>query len=70
LLTSLRGEDGWLLTFANYNASTRRALEALGPTRIDEVPLGLEDAFIQYTGRREASGSFLERSVAGSEVAR
>lgn len=67
LVTSLREEDGWLLTFANYSSETRRAIEALGPARIDEMPLGLEEAFIQYTGRREASTSFLDRTSSALE---
>jgi ABC-2 type transport system ATP-binding protein len=58
LLHSIPTDDGLLLTFANYDAGTRQQLDALGPERIDPVPLCLEDAFISYIGEHNERSLF------------
>lgn len=38
------------LTLVNVTAETRAHLASMNPTRIDEVPISLEDAFVSYLG--------------------
>ena len=59
LLQSLRTEGELLMTFANADAETERGIAALGASRVTEVPLGLEDAFISYLGERGGKDFFL-----------
>jgi ABC-2 type transport system ATP-binding protein len=40
------------LTIANADEDARASLEALGASRVEAVPIGLEDAFIDYLGDR------------------
>jgi ABC-2 type transport system ATP-binding protein len=40
--------------------ATRRALEALGAQTIEEMPVSLEDAFLDYLGERGRKASFLQ----------
>ncbi len=40
------------MTIANADADVRAAIETLGATRVVEVPIGLEEAFIDYLGDR------------------
>lgn len=59
LLQSLRTERELLLTFANPDAATEQAIDALGAARREDVPMGLEDAFISYLGERGEKSFFL-----------
>lgn len=45
------------LTIANVTGDTRLVLQRLGAIRIDEVPIGLEDAFVSYLGGRLPNAS-------------
>ncbi len=40
------------ITIANADDDVRAAIETLGATRVEEVPIGLEEAFIDYLGDR------------------
>ncbi len=59
LLESLRTEHELLLTFANPGEDTERAIQALGARRREDIPMGLEDAFISYLGERGEKSFFL-----------
>jgi ABC-2 type transport system ATP-binding protein len=59
LLRVTRTDNELLLTVANANGQTHRALEALGAGAVDEQPLSLEDALIAYVGRQGDKGFFL-----------
>jgi ABC-2 type transport system ATP-binding protein len=52
LLQAQRIENELRLTCVHYNGATETALRALGPARLELVPLSLEDAFISYLGER------------------
>jgi len=65
LLAATREEGHVLVTLVQRNGNALKALEAFGAERIEEVPLGLEDAFIRYLAKRGGTGSFLE--VSGGE---
>jgi ABC-2 type transport system ATP-binding protein len=52
LVHTLRTDRELQLTIANAGEDARAALEALGASRVEEVPIGLEDAFIDYLGDR------------------
>lgn len=54
LLHSFRAGREIVLTLANPDAATDRLLAGLGAERIETVPLGLEEAFIDYLGERRA----------------
>jgi len=54
-----RTENELLLTVANPDGQTRRALQSLGAGAVDEQPLSLEDALIAYVGRQGDRGFFL-----------
>jgi ABC-2 type transport system ATP-binding protein len=59
LLQSLRTEHELLLTFANPDTATEQAIDRLGAARREDVPMGLEDAFISYLGERGEKSFFL-----------
>jgi ABC-2 type transport system ATP-binding protein len=59
LLRVTRTENELLVTVANPNGQTRRALQSLGALAVDEQPLSLEDALIAYVGRQGDKGFFL-----------
>ena len=40
------------LTIVNADEAVRAAIGSLGASSVDEVPIGLEDAFIDYLGDR------------------
>ena len=40
------------LTIANADEEVRAAVGSLGASSVNEVPIGLEDAFIDYLGDR------------------
>lgn len=60
LLHSFRTRDEIVLTLANSDAETDRVLLSLSATRIETVPMGLEDAFIDYLGERGDKSFFVE----------
>ena len=60
LLQSWRTDQSLLLTFANLSAEDEAALHDLGASRVEEVPLSLEDAFISYLGERGEKSFFLD----------
>jgi len=62
LLHSTPGDHELLLTFANSDRDVQDRLSALAPTRIDEVPIGFEDAFIDFIGDRGRKSLFLDES--------
>ena len=59
LLRATRLENELLLTVANPDGRTHRALQALGGETVDEQPLSLEDALIAYVGRQGDKSFFL-----------
>ena len=52
LLQAIRTETELRVTCANYNGEAEKILRALAPLEMENVPLGLEDAFINYLGER------------------
>lgn len=52
LVHALRAGRELQLTVVNAGGDTRAAIEALGAARVEEVPLGLEEAFVDYLGDR------------------
>lgn len=68
LLHSFRTRDELVLTLANPDAETDRALRSLGASRIETVPMGLEEAFIDYLGERGEKSFFLEELDAKTEA--
>lgn len=59
LLQAFRAEGEIRLTCTNYSPDTKRLLNSLGPERIEEVPVSLEDAFISFLGERGERSFFL-----------
>lgn len=68
LLHRFRTEDEVVLTLANYTGEMQRQLETLGADRITPVPLGLEDAFIDYLGERGEKTLFLRDLETNTEA--
>lgn len=68
LLHSFRTRDEMVLTLANPDAATDRILQSLGATRVETMPMGLEDAFIDYLGERGEKSFFLEDMDEKSEA--
>ena len=62
LLSAARSDGQVTLTIANYGAATRNLLESIDVERIEEVPIGLEEAFIGYLGDRGERSFFLADS--------
>ncbi len=60
LLDSARTDNELALTIANSDQSTEQALAGLGAERIEDVPIGLEDAFISYVGDRGRRNFFTQ----------
>ena len=60
LLQTLRAGREVTLTLASYDSDTERRLAALGASRVDEAPLGLEDAFVSYLSDRGEKTFFLD----------
>ena len=60
LLDSTRTDNELALTIANSDQSTEQALAGLGADRIEDVPIGLEDAFISYVGDRGRRNFFMQ----------
>lgn len=60
LLQSFRTDRSVLLTFANLDEETEAQLATLGASRIEEVPMSLEDAFVSYLGERGEKSFFLD----------
>ena len=60
LLQTLRAGREVTLTLASYDSKTERQLAALGASRVDEAPLGLEDAFVSYLSDRGEKTFFLD----------
>jgi ABC-2 type transport system ATP-binding protein len=52
LLQAVRAEGELRVTCVHYNGETEKILRALAPARMETVPLGLEEAFINYLGER------------------
>ena len=52
LLQAFRTEHELRVTCVHYNDATENALRGLGPSTMETVPMGLEDAFISYLGQR------------------
>lgn len=52
VLRGIRDQQNILLTVANYNAETKKTIENLGGVDIRCSGMPLEDAFIDYLGRR------------------
>jgi ABC-2 type transport system ATP-binding protein len=59
LLQSFRADHELSLTFANYNEKTEAILIALGPRKMEKVPMSLEEAFVSYLGERGEKSFFL-----------
>lgn len=60
LLHAMRADGELRLTIANYNDQVDRALRAMEPARIEQIEINLEDAFIDYLGRRGEQSFLLE----------
>lgn len=60
LLSSRRSPGEIVLTVANFNGETERALKSLDVERIEYLEIGLEDAFIGYLGERGEKSFFLD----------
>ncbi len=69
LLQSFRTDRSVLLTFANLDEPTEAQLATLGASRIEEVPMSLEDAFVSYLSERGEKSFFLDDVKTGEEVA-
>jgi ABC-2 type transport system ATP-binding protein len=65
LLRGLRTDRELVLTIANFDGRTEATLRELGPARMDEVPLDLEEAFISYLDQG-AERSFLATTPGGA----
>ena len=52
LLQAVRTENELRVTCAHYNGEAEKVLRGLAPLTMENVPLGLEDAFISYLGER------------------
>jgi ABC-2 type transport system ATP-binding protein len=52
LLQAFRLEQELRVTCVHYNGATEQALRSLSPETMEILPLGLEDAFISYLGKR------------------
>lgn len=52
LLQAFRLEHELRVTCVHYNGATEQALRTLSPETMEILPLGLEDAFISYLGKR------------------
>ena len=64
-----RHEGGELtLTFANFDDETELFLDTLGAQHIEQIPLSLEDALVNYFGEQREASFFL-RDTPGEEVA-
>lgn len=59
LLSTVRHESQVILTITNYNGETENLLRSLGVERVEEVEIGLEEAFIEYLGKRGERSFFL-----------
>ncbi len=60
LLQTLRAGRELTVTLAAYDGDTERSLAALGASHREEVPLGLEDAFVSYLSDRGEKTFFLD----------
>ena len=60
LLQSFRTERDLVLTLANAGEAETQWLRTLGAERVEERPLGMEEAFIAYVGERGEKTFFLE----------
>ncbi|NLE62009.1 MAG: ABC transporter ATP-binding protein [Planctomycetes bacterium] len=60
LLDSTRKDNELALTIANSDQSTEQALAGLGADHVEDVPIGLEDAFISYVGDRGQRNFFMQ----------
>jgi ABC-2 type transport system ATP-binding protein len=60
LLHAMRLGNELRLTIANYDDHVEQLLTAMGPTRIEPIDMNLEDAFIDYLGRRGEKTFVLE----------
>ncbi len=58
------------ITLASGDSDTKRQLAALGADKVEEAPLGLEDAFVSYLGDRGEKTFFLEELGTYGEEAR
>ena len=52
LLQAIRADGELRVTCVHYNGETEKILRSLSPTLMETVPLGLEEAFINYLGDR------------------
>ena len=52
LLQAIRTENELRITCVRYNGEVEKTLRNLAPQKMENVPLGLEDAFISYLGER------------------
>lgn len=52
LLQAIRAEGELRVTCVHYNGETEKILRSLSPSQMETVPLGLEDAFINYLSDR------------------
>jgi ABC-2 type transport system ATP-binding protein len=64
LLQAFRAEGELRLTCVHYNGATEKALQALNPTQMENVPISLEDAFISYLGERGEKSFILSETEA------
>lgn len=61
LLHSFHADGEVALTIANFTDELRPQLDALGATRVEDVPLNLEDAITSYLGERGERRLFLHQ---------
>jgi len=52
LLQAIRADGELRVTCVHYSDETEKILRSLSPSKMEIVPLGLEDAFINYLGER------------------
>ena len=69
LLQTFRAGREVTVTLTGYDNDTERRLAALGAERVEEAPLGLEDAFVSYLSDRGEKTYFLEDVAAETEEA-
>lgn len=62
LLHVIRTEEEMSLTIANYDDQTEAMIGDLGAEDVEQVPIDLEEAFIDYVGDRGERHFFLEES--------
>lgn len=68
LLHGFRSDTEMVVTLANPSPETDLILSRMHPEKIEQVPLGLEDAFIDYLGERRERSFFLANAQGTPEA--